>query len=638
MAIEPTTVPSGCPDANLLGRYVEGVLPPAEQTSLESHLDGCVSCTLMFRELGVAFAAPPTEADDGQGPPGLDDLPDRFTLLYRVGAGGMAEVFAVDDRHLGRTVALKVFVVDGEAPDADQSGRRRFLREAQVLARLDHDAILAVHDIIETPRWLGLVMPLVAGHDARTWIAAEQPDWLRVVEVYRRAAQGLAAAHQAGVVHRDVKPDNILVGHDGRVRVADFGLARVATTVTPRSVTTVTRTGMVMGTPGYMAPEQLAGKEAGPAADVFGLCVAIWEGIVGRRPFTGRSIAEQAAAIVRGVELPADTDVPRSVLDVVARGLAAEPADRWPSMETLAAALRSPAPDRARWGRVAGLGGALLVVGLVAATATHGPTDNAALAVPVPDLGSGESSLGRADTDEDLAPNASERSNAPREPEPAQTSADTPPPEDRFKPQLDHAGTQLTRGDPEGCLQTLKRARAEYAVPQAFAMEAGTTEASCMMAVGQCDQGRRWLHDAHVAAKTRPEAIERLVEWADALYCPLSVPGTPNRRLARLDAHLHRWVFTPDSGRCVELIEPGLAIYVAVDDEGSDAQPPVDATMPKRVAHSFARCLASEQRCAHADAMWMRAVELSHPTASSQAHEREVAALRGASACAVEPR
>ena len=313
---------------------VEGALGNDSMASLESHVDGCEQCALVLAELGAL------------GVSQVRRTLGRYQLDRRIAAGGMGEVWAAWDPQLRRDLAIK-FVRPDRADDGRE--RERLLREARALARLTHPNVLAVHDVGEIDGEVFLVTELVAG-DTLAARGGATSDWRALVRLYIQAARGLAAAHAAGLVHRDVKPANLLLGSDGRVRVADFGLAVRSntpmaavsddqTTIDGRSQ--ITAAGHIAGTPAYMAPEQRAGEVAEGPADQFALCVALGEGIVGRRPPMAPDHEALRAFVAERRTMDADLD---AVCGVLARGLALEPADRFPDMASLAAALDAIVP------------------------------------------------------------------------------------------------------------------------------------------------------------------------------------------------------------------------------------------------------------------------------------------------------
>jgi hypothetical protein len=298
----------------------------------------------------------------------------QYEVERALGQGGMGVVFRARDRRLERDVAIKVGSL------VSPSALRRVEREAIALAKLSHPNVVVVHQVGELNGRLYIAMELVAGGNAREWLAAAPRTWREIVALYVDAARGLAAAHAAGFVHRDFKPDNVLVGGDGRPRVADFGLVRDVSSSEPaasdggaptpgsRTSERVTEAGVIVGTPAYMAPEQLEPGEIDAAADQFAFCVSLWEALHGVRPFraSGRGAMMRAglrAQIVAGRITPAERrGVPRRVDAIVRRGLAADPAKRWPSMGALIAALERAARRRTRDVAIAA-GAAAIVAG-----------------------------------------------------------------------------------------------------------------------------------------------------------------------------------------------------------------------------------------------------------------------------------
>jgi tetratricopeptide (TPR) repeat protein/predicted Ser/Thr protein kinase len=290
----------------------------------------------------------------------------RYVILARIGAGGMGVVYAAYDPELDRKVALKLLRTDrftrGMAGEAD---RLRLLREAQALARLTHPNVVAVHDAGTFGDRVFVAMELVEGKTLRQWLEEAPRSWREVLDHLLPAGRGLAAAHAAGLVHRDFKPENVLIGRDGRVRVVDFGLAKALADAEeppanaggpPESgaplATPLTEWGTVLGTPAYMAPEQLRGIAADARSDQFSFCVALYEALYGERPFAGEGPREIAEAVTRGAvrEASAGTRVPGWLREVVLRGLRADPRDRYAAMDDLLRDLgHDPAAVRRRW-------------------------------------------------------------------------------------------------------------------------------------------------------------------------------------------------------------------------------------------------------------------------------------------------
>ncbi|MEM6988957.1 MAG: serine/threonine-protein kinase [Myxococcota bacterium] len=301
--------------------------------------------------------------------PGPGDTIGPFTVDKVLGRGAMGLVVRARDAELDRDVAIKLLTGD----DRDPVARARLLREAQSAAGLSHPNVVAVHQIGTHDGQVYVVMEAVDGGTLGEWIEHEPRSWREVVDVYLQAGEGLAAAHRHGLVHRDFKPDNVLIGTDGRVRVSDFGLVgraddrpEVTSTVQADDelATRLTRTGAIMGTPAYMAMEQLAGERADARSDQFSYCVAFFEALWRRRPYPGDTITAIFAAIAEGeLDEPPPDDVPASVREALLKGLAAKPKDRHESVDLLLEALRRHRAHRLRRGPVVAAGLALLGVG-----------------------------------------------------------------------------------------------------------------------------------------------------------------------------------------------------------------------------------------------------------------------------------
>jgi len=334
-------------------------------------------------------AAPPPPPAPGQAlalEPGM--RLGRYELEEVIGRGGMGVVFRARDPALSRPLAIKVL-------NARASGARaqvRFLDEARAMAQLRHPAVLPVFDVGRLERHLYVVMPFIAGGTLHEWMSTTRRGWREVVERFAGAGAGLAAAHAAGFVHRDFKPSNVLVDDDGRVMVADFGIAAHLHDGTAPGAAAVMST--VAGTPAYMAPEQARGEAIDARADQYSFCVSLWEGLHGERPHqaTTHSIVGR---FVRGALTPRrHHEVPAWLHDALLRGLSAHPADRWPSMAALLehvaerlAAPPVPTPSRAtrRRGRwvAAGVASVVVAAAVVGFVATRGDARRTAPAVDV---------------------------------------------------------------------------------------------------------------------------------------------------------------------------------------------------------------------------------------------------------------
>jgi serine/threonine protein kinase/predicted Zn-dependent protease len=274
-----------------------------------------------------------------------------YEIVELVGAGGMGEVYCARDPKLGRDIAIKIL-----PPVFTSDARRlaRFGREARLLASLNHPHLLTVHDIGEADGRPFLVTEFVDGGTLKTWTRSDTRTWREVVDLLTGVADGLAAAHSAGIVHRDVKPDNILISKHGYAKLADFGLARllgpVAGPATAATETVVcTQQGVIVGTIGYMSPEQAAGKPTDARSDAFSFAVVLYEALSGRRPFVGTSDLEVLQRVQYHRAARLGEAFPPALRFAVEKALEKDPAERYQSMGEMVVDLRrlTRAPSRA---------------------------------------------------------------------------------------------------------------------------------------------------------------------------------------------------------------------------------------------------------------------------------------------------
>lgn len=275
-------------------------------------------------------------------------LDDNFEIESELGRGGMGVVFLARHEALGRHVAIKLC-----RRQHSQRETARLGREARAIAALAHPNVVVVHHVGTIDGRVYVVMEYVAAGTLRTWLGDEPRAWPAVLDVFVQAARGLQAAHDRELVHRDFKPDNVLIGHDGRARVCDFGLAALVPhhdAGKTRAETTTEYSAVAGGTPRYMAPEQHAAGSVTPAADQFAWCVALWEALDGAHPFAGDDSIAIARSIVTGRRRPSRLPgVPRRIRRALDRGLAADPAQRHPSMEILLERLGPPGRRLGMW-------------------------------------------------------------------------------------------------------------------------------------------------------------------------------------------------------------------------------------------------------------------------------------------------
>jgi serine/threonine-protein kinase len=264
----------------------------------------------------------------------------RYVLVEEIGRGSMGTVYRATDPLIERTVAVKTVQL-ARLDDGSLEPRMRFLREAKAAGRLTHPGIVAVYDVGELDDAAFIVMEFVEGRSVKEVLegGAEVPLAI-AAEIVIQAAEALAAAHRSGEIHRDVKPGNLMLTRQGRVKVTDFGIARI-------DQSQRTRTGILVGSPGYMSPEQLSGREVDGRTDVFSLGSMLYELVAGRGPFDAdraEGVLQLMTNIVSRPHVPpsrANPRVPASVDRIVDRALAKDPAQRYPTADALAADLRS---------------------------------------------------------------------------------------------------------------------------------------------------------------------------------------------------------------------------------------------------------------------------------------------------------
>ncbi len=363
-----------CPDENALVRFSQGRLTPPESSSIEAHVDSCDDCRRVVAAVALASTSPVSRMASEMFRAG--DLLGRYRIEQVLGSGAMGIVYAAFDPQLGRRVALKL--MHGARPDglSDDDLSARILREAQSMARLAHPNVVSVFEIGNDAGRLFVAMELSEGVTLDRWLRESIRSRGDILRAFIEAGRGLAAAHRAGIVHRDFKPQNVLVDRNGRVRVTDFGLAAAAAVPAPGSwpethdaaiPAQLTRTSAVVGTPGYMAPEQFGGQ-AVAASDQFSFCVALFEALAGHRPFEGDTLVNLRQAVLQA-SLPRSRRLPRGVWLILQRGLARSPQDRFRDMDALLAALIRVQRAPRRWipvgvaaGLVAAWGGAGLTI------------------------------------------------------------------------------------------------------------------------------------------------------------------------------------------------------------------------------------------------------------------------------------
>ncbi len=362
-----------CLEAAAVQALLDGGLAPVEAARAREHLEDCAVCCEWVARV----------ADMNPGLGRADPESERFNIIGEVGRGGMGVVYEAHDDVLGRRVALKAVVGAGGV-----DSQRRLAREARAMAKLRHPNVVPVYDVVETDDELYVVMDFVVGRTLRSWLRERERPWKAVVRCLLGAARGLVAAHQAGLVHRDFKPENVLIDEAGVPLVADFGTATEmwdetlgespSESVDAREVDgPITRPGAGVGTPAYAPPEQVDGHTVDLRADIFAFCVTAWEALHGERPFAESSLPLRMLAIERGeVRPPKNKRLPRKLNALLRSGLSARADERPDSMASIIDGLESLLARRRLW-----LGGTVLAVvgassaGLAAAASSTLPCE-----------------------------------------------------------------------------------------------------------------------------------------------------------------------------------------------------------------------------------------------------------------------
>ncbi len=498
-----------------------------------------------------AFAATVASGPLGAVPPAATDgkptyVPGRYRILRKLGAGAMGVVWEAEDKQLHRKVALK-WVTPAAA--GDKGYRSRLLREARALAQIHHPNVMAVYDVGEAGDELYLALELIDGTTAREATPS--------LAIWRQAGAGLAAVHAAGIVHRDVKPENVFVARDGRVVIGDFGLATgdLGETI---MASNLTATGAVVGTPLYMPPEQLHGDPATAKGDQFSLCVCAWEAITGKRPFDSTTIAGLAVAMLKAPPVPAGVD--RRLVAALQRGLAPEPEQRWPDIPALLAALE-PAPAKRRGGMIAviaavavGAAGAVTLMQLARSTPTAVPSP------PPTATSGGDPSAPPVPNAASSPPGANPPAAAPSAKPPTVTpgagklvaaASGTPSPvvpaappssgTPHWRQEYDDSINALAAHDGKRCLALLKDMDTWPPDASRELDMSKSMVSSCMMAAGDCAGGRAAVASYGKSHGYDQARIDKSIVDKDAKWCALDAEpksAWPKRVAKRIAEHL----------------------------------------------------------------------------------------------------
>ncbi len=362
-----------------LARALEGIGPSEVGATLAAAVSGFERTHIGGGGAGGSFGLGAPRSSS-VGTPRQGEHIGRYVVLTELGAGAMGVVLSAYDPELNRKIALKLLNPRAFAHSSARAGASaRLQREAQALAKLSHANVVAVHDVGEHGGHVFIAMEFVEGQTLEAWLQQTRT-WEEVVRVFEAAGRGLAAAHAKGLIHRDFKPENVMISEDERVRVMDFGLARAtaapevarAVSVAEDSDLQLTRAGSLMGTPAYMSPLQFRGEPATASCDQFGFSVALYEGLFGERPFAGSTLKElsenvregrRRASASRNQRARGRGVVPLWLVQVCERGFANDPEKRWPSLDSLLQAI-TRGRDRARQRRWLAVAGAIVALGI----------------------------------------------------------------------------------------------------------------------------------------------------------------------------------------------------------------------------------------------------------------------------------
>ncbi|HEY2515893.1 MAG TPA: serine/threonine-protein kinase, partial [Polyangiaceae bacterium] len=376
----------GCIEVGELAAFASRELSAVRLRHVEDHLGTCADCraalhAVLPTELPARNSGPEPPSTRGTDAPLATGMTiGRFIVGRLIGAGGMGVVYSARDPGLNRDVAIKL-LRRRSGTDAREMLEGRLRREAHAMARLSHPNVLPIFEVGIHGDRLFVAMEYVAGGTLREWLALEERGTPAIIDAFIKAGSGLAAAHAAGIVHRDFKPDNVLVGEDGQIRVTDFGLARLDGAPEDANAASlsasgerppndaITHTGMVLGTPAYMSPEQLRGEAPDARADQFSFCVALMEALTGKRPFASDVPGAWRAELAHGAAPDGVDSLPRWLRRPLLRGLSARASDRFPEMARLLAVLRA-GPPTSRLRRLAQAGTAV-ALSVLAIAAVH---------------------------------------------------------------------------------------------------------------------------------------------------------------------------------------------------------------------------------------------------------------------------
>lgn len=319
-----------CPDDTLVAALIAGAAPDSAREAALAHTESCVPCSNLLARLIAMDRDEPVAVDSVLSPSNSQSAGEekigRYSVVRALGEGGMGIVLLAHDPELDRPIALKLLL-------SDEDERARLLREARAMARVSHPNVVTVHEVGVHAGRVFIAMEFVAGATLQEWLSSSRSPG-EVLAILSAAGRGLAAAHQAGVVHGDFKPENVLVGGDGRVRVSDFGLA-----VPAEPDGDALANAFLIGTPLYMAPEQHRGERASVRSDQYAFATTLFLALTGRRPFAASNLRALELEKERGPSDDVIACLASPLRSVLRRALAPRAEDRYATMNDLLAAM-----------------------------------------------------------------------------------------------------------------------------------------------------------------------------------------------------------------------------------------------------------------------------------------------------------
>ncbi|MBL4633473.1 MAG: serine/threonine protein kinase [Kofleriaceae bacterium] len=339
-----------CPNNNRINEFVSGVLKGAPLVTIEEHIDQCMSCRELVSVL-TKLRQEMLESQEFRVDEVAWPVPERYEISHLLGRGGMGSVFLAKDRKLRRNIALKMMRPQRYGDSDTTKMQERFVQEAQNMAQISHPNVVTIHDYGHHEGYAYIAMEYVDCQSLSEWLREGTPSLEKITSVLLQAGEGLVAAHEAGLIHRDFKPDNVLVAKDGRVLITDFGLSSGAAIPLGRetgvsdNLIGLTQTGMMLGTPIYMAPEQHRGEVADERSDQYSFCASFYEALAGSNAFAGDSSKGLAANKQANKMRPLPARLPKYLRGLIEKGLRADPVERHASVRVLLSSI-STKPQR----------------------------------------------------------------------------------------------------------------------------------------------------------------------------------------------------------------------------------------------------------------------------------------------------